>query len=219
MLTRIYLHLCKGCCIANVKQQPHFKKIIESSGYTLTYDPEPDVKVSYLFQALFKTTDNEMQLNPESKKKQLSADFIQASWYFHLYLGVTEGKTSALCFGLFKRPHPIIKRRRFFKNRWETLGLLKQKFLLAPLSYFSKMSIDHEMANHIASDTSAHYDRTKTLTVLSHPAESHTHLPTSYPHVLIHPEPLWMSYLWIVKVRERCYAFDVFNSELVLGVG
>lgn len=83
-----------------------------------------------------------MQLNPESKK-QLSVDFIQASWYFHLYLNGTEEK-----------------------NRQETLGLLKQKF--------------HEMANHIASDTS--YDSQKHLQCypilqsLTHINPHHTHM-------------------------------------------
>lgn len=28
-----------------------------------------------------------------------------------------------------------------------------------------------------------------------------------------------VSYLWVVKVRKWCYAFDVFDSELVLWIG
>lgn len=34
-----------------------------------------------------------------------------------------------------------------------------------------------------------------------------------------HPKTSGTSYLWIVEIREGCYAFDVLNSELVLGVG
>lgn len=116
----------------------------------------------YLFQAFFKTTDNEMQLNPKSKKNNfllISYKLADISTYILMSL----------------RRKPVPKKRR------ETLGLLKQKFVLAPLSYFSKMSIDHEMANHIASDTSAHYDRQKHLQCypilqsLTHINPHHTH--------------------------------------------
>lgn len=43
-----------------------------------------------------------------------------------------------------------------------------------------------------------------------------THTPV---YVTTHPTTFGTSYLWIVKIREGCYAFDVLNSELVLGVG
>lgn len=168
--------------------------------------------MSYLFQAFFKTTENEMQVNPESKNNNfllISYKLADISTYILMSL-----RRKPVLWFVWKTPssHQEKKQTGNFRP-------IKAKISSGTPELFQQ---DVHRSRNGKSHNIRHKCtlwQTKTFTVLSHPAESHTHQPTSYPHVLIHPETLWMSYLRIVKVRERCYAFDVFNSELVLRVG
>lgn len=100
----------------------------------------------------------------------------------------------------------LFKHQRESRGK-QTLGQLHLKVLLTTMSFISTT-----WTMQICKSNSF-TNRRKKEKKKTHRTHTDTHV-----YIRTHPKTWGTSYLWIVKIREGCYAFDVLNSELVLGV-